>query len=90
MHCMEHEDQITLRLPSSLAMAIERTARERDIPKARLVREALVAYLDHAPAPAPDVARERLAPFVGAVSYDPGGPAPDEITASIERHNFRD
>jgi hypothetical protein len=87
---MEHEDQITLRLPSSLARAIARAAKERDIPKARLVREALIAYLGHAAPLTPEEVRERSAPFIGMVSYDPNTPAPDEITARIERNNFRE
>jgi predicted DNA binding CopG/RHH family protein len=44
MHVMK-EDQLTLRVPASLSRALTQRARERDVPKSQVIREALVRYL---------------------------------------------
>lgn len=87
---MEHEDQITLRLPKDLSRAIARQAKERHVPKAHLVREALAMYLGQGPAQLPDQVRERMEHFVGAVSYDTRRPGTDAVAARIYRHNVRE
>lgn len=43
------DEHLTLRLPSHLALALTRWAEVRDLPKSRVVREAIVRYLDAAP-----------------------------------------
>jgi len=44
---------LTLRLPSQLARALARRARERDVPKSQLAREAVASYLAAEPQPLP-------------------------------------
>ena len=39
------DDHLTLRLPRDLARALARWARERGVPKSRVVREAVARYL---------------------------------------------
>ena len=59
--------QTTFRLPTPLAQALTRLARERGVPKSQLVREALEQYLAQDEPPSPSQVRERTAPYIGAL-----------------------
>lgn len=83
------DDQLTFRLPPELAKALAHKARERRVPRATLVREAIAAYLA-----APEVANpvgpaERLAPFVGVVRLDRARLERDELARRIRDGNWR-
>jgi hypothetical protein len=82
-------EQLSLRLPTQLARAIRKLARERGVPQARVVREALEAYLA-SPALDADAARDRLAPFLGAVALDRACLEGDPLAARIRSHNWRE
>jgi hypothetical protein len=84
------DDQITLRLPHSLAGEIARQARERGVPRSQLVREALQAYLaDGVPAD-PDASWRRVAPLVGTLALDPASVERDAIASQVRAHNWRE
>jgi hypothetical protein len=85
-------DQLTIRLPREVAQALARRARQRRVPKARLVREALETYLGTGGAAAGGGAldpRERIAAFVGAVTLSRSATDRDVIAKRIRRHNWR-
>lgn len=84
------DDQLTLRLPRSLARALARRARERGIPKSQLVREALQTYLAGSPTSDPADAWRRVAPLVGALELDGAAIERDGIAAQMRAHNWRD
>jgi predicted transcriptional regulator len=84
------EDQVTFRLPREVARALARRAQERRVPKSLLVREALEAYLGTAGTGAGAVdPRQRIAPFVGAVTLDRAAIERDAIARQIRRRNWR-
>jgi hypothetical protein len=82
--------QITLRLPRELARALARRARERGVPKSRLVREALESYLAAETDTAPVAGAERIAPFLGAVRLDLAAVEADDLGRRIRRQNWRE
>jgi predicted transcriptional regulator len=84
-------NQLTFRLPREVALALARRARERRVPKSRLVREALEAYLGTAAAPASrDVPPlQRIAAFVGALALDRAALERDALARQIRRRNWR-
>ncbi len=84
------DDQLTLRVPGQLARALERRARERDVPKSQLVREALERYLADTPSPAPAAVWGRVAPLAGSVSLDDGASVGDALAAQLRSHNWRE
>lgn len=47
------DTHLTLRLPTELARALARWARERQVPKSQVVREAVARYLSPPPSPRP-------------------------------------
>jgi metal-responsive CopG/Arc/MetJ family transcriptional regulator len=81
-------EQLSLRLPADLARAIRKLARERGVPRAAVVREALEAYLA-SPAVDRSKAAERLAPYLGSVELDYEAIRNDPIADQIYRHNWR-
>jgi len=84
------DDQLTFRLPREVALALARRARERRVPRSRLVREALEAYLGTAGAPAAGISpRQRIAPFVGALALDRAAIERDALARQIRRRNWR-
>lgn len=87
MHPMS--GQTSLRLPTALARALERRARERGVPKSQLVREALELYLAAAPPLTLDRVRERSAPYLGALALDAGRVSADPGARLIREHNWR-
>jgi len=89
MHCME--DQITFRLPRDVARVLARRARERGVPKSQVVREAVATYLTAPPAgPGPIDTRQRIAPFLGAVTLDAAAMERDALAQRIRQHNWRE
>ena len=85
------DDQLTFRLPREVALALARRARERRVPRSRLVREALEAYLG---TPAGVAAagippRQRIAAFVGALALDRAAIERDALARQIRRRNWR-
>ena len=85
------EEQVTFRLPREVARVLARRARERGVPKSQLVREALTNYLASAGAETgPIDARQRIAPFVGAVTLDRAAVERDALARRIRRHNWRE
>lgn len=84
------DDQLTLRLPRSLARALSRQARERGLPKSQLVREALQAYLAGGPASDPADAWRRAAALVGTLALDGAAIERDAIAAQMRAHNWRE
>ena len=89
MHVMK-EDQLTLRVPAALARALTQRARERDVPKSQVVREALERYLGEAPVEHPSAVWERAAAYVGSVSLDRGSTTRDALAAQLRAHNWRE
>jgi predicted DNA-binding protein len=86
-------DQTSFRLPTPLARALSRAARARGVPKSQLVREALELYLandEPAAARAPASAKERSAPYIGAVRLDAGALAADPAARMIRQRNWRE
>lgn len=89
MHVMK-EDQLTLRVPASLSRALTQRARERDVPKSQVIREALERYLAEPPTDHPSAMWERVAPYVGSVSLDRAGVERDALAAQLRAHNWRE
>jgi predicted DNA-binding protein len=84
-------DQTSFRLPTSLARALARLARERGVPKSQLVREALELYLaEQEPAPSPTSVKERSAQYVGSVRLNSRAVASDPTTRMIRQRNWRE
>jgi predicted DNA-binding protein len=89
MHYMA--DQTSFRLPTSLARALTRAARERGVPKSQLVREALERYLtDEGSARAPASVKERSAPYIGSVRLDSRALSGDPTARMIRQRNWRE
>jgi hypothetical protein len=85
----DNQDQITLRLPRSLARTLQRRAKEQRVPKSQVVREALMSYLVASEAE-PEDAWQRVAPFIGAVRLDAAAAEHDALTQQIRDHNWRE
>jgi Ribbon-helix-helix protein, copG family len=89
MHVMK-EDQLTLRVPASLSRVLAARARERDVPKSQIIREALERYLAEPPAEHPSAVWERVASYVGSVSLDRAASERDALAAQLRAHNWRE
>lgn len=83
------DDQLTFRIPRDLARALARRAKERGVPRAHVVREALVTYLAASEPASPEELRRRLKRFIGAVALDHDALQADPITRQIYEHNWR-
>lgn len=84
-------DQTSFRLPTPLARALARRARERGVPKSQLVREALEQYLtQQEPARSPATVRERSAAYIGSVRLDAQALAADLAAQMIRQRNWRE
>jgi metal-responsive CopG/Arc/MetJ family transcriptional regulator len=85
------DDQLTFRIPKELARVLNRSARERGVPRSQLVREALREYLGHRSA-APDRATilKRLEAYRGITALDPAAIEADPIARQIYEHNWRE
>ena len=83
------DNQITLRLPATLARKVARYARERGIPKSQVVREAIQIYLANAPVDAAS-AWSRVEALVGAASLDPAAIERDTLASQLSAHNWRE
>lgn len=82
------DDQLTFRIPRGLARALARRAKEQGVPRARVVREALAAYLAETKPVSSEERERRLERFIGAARLRPMSEA-DEITRQIYEHNWR-
>jgi len=87
MHPMDQ--QTSIRLPRALGLALARQAKERGVPKAQLVREALELYLAAPSATDADRVRERSSPYLGALSLDPKRVTRDPTARLIRSRNWR-
>ena len=85
------DDQLTFRIPWELSRALNRSARARGVPKSRLVREALSAYLERG-SEVPDRATilKRLEAYRGIASLDRAAIEADPIARQIYEHNWRE
>jgi len=84
-------DQTSFRLPTPLARALTRLARERGVPKSQLVREALERYLAEQEAgSSPTSVKERSARYVGSVRLDTRAAAADPMARMIRQRNWRE
>lgn len=84
------DDQLTLRVPGQLARSLARRARERDVPKSQIIREALERYLADAPSGPPVAVWERVAPLVGSIALDSAAASHDALAAQLRAHNWRE
>jgi hypothetical protein len=85
------DDQLTFRIPKELSRALTQSARERRVPRAQLVREALRQYLGHGTA-APDRATilKRLEAYRGIAPLDMDAIKADPVARQIYEHNWRE
>jgi hypothetical protein len=84
-------DQTSFRLPTPLARALTRAARERGVPKSQLVREALERYLiDERPARALASVKERSAAYIGSVRLNAKALSADPTSRMIRQRNWRE
>ena len=83
------DNQITLRLPATLARKVARHARERGIPKSQVVREAIQTYLANPPEDAAS-AWSRVEAMVGTASLDRAAIERDALAAQLREHNWRE
>ena len=84
------DDQLTLRVPADLARRLAARARAAGIKRSQVVREALQAWLADAPeAPRATSVRERMGPYVGALSLDRAALERDELAQRLRAHNWR-
>lgn len=89
MHCMDN--QLTLRVPAELARRLAARAKAAGVKRSQVVREALLAYLASAPdQPRTTSVRERLAPYIGAVTLDAPSTERDELAQRLRSHNWRE
>jgi metal-responsive CopG/Arc/MetJ family transcriptional regulator len=84
------DDQVTFRIPRELARALNRSARERGVPKSQLVREALREYLAAEPEPEPGEIWRRIAKYKGIAALDHAAIEADPIARQIREHNWRE
>ncbi|MGH7614285.1 MAG: CopG family transcriptional regulator [Gemmatimonadales bacterium] len=81
---------MTFRIPRELSRALNRSARERGVPKSQLVREALREYLVVEPSPEPGEVWRRIAKYKGIAALDHAAIDADPIARQIREHNWRD
>lgn len=85
------DDQLTFRIPRTLARALARRAKERGVPKSQVVREALARYMVGEPAePDREELWRRIQPFIGSIAIDEAAVEADEIARQIRRNNWRE
>ena len=89
LHLHPMNTQTTFRLPAALAQQLARLAKERGVPKSRLVREALERYFEEGEPLTAAQVRERTAPYIGAIRLDHRRLASDPIAHLIREHNWR-
>ena len=89
MHCMDN--QLTLRVPADLARRLAARAKAGGVKRSQVVREALQMYLASAPEQARTTSvKERLAPYIGAVTLDAPSAERDELSQRLRSHNWRE
>jgi len=84
------DDQLTFRIPRELSRALNRSARERRVPKSQLVREALRQYLAAEPQAEPGEVWRRIEKYKGIVALDHAAIEADPIARQIRDHNWRE
>ena len=88
-NALHMDDQLTFRIPRGLSRALNRSARERGVPKSQLVREALREYLGAVQRLPPGEAWKRLARYKGIAPLDEAAIEADPIARQIRDHNWR-
>ena len=73
---------ISLKMPETLAIRLEETARKKGVSKSTLIREALAAYLQRDSAERPDSALSQVADLAGVLS------GPEDL--SVNKDYLRD
>ena len=84
------DNQLTLRIPRDLATRLAARARAGRVNRSQVVRDALEVYLRPATAPDRRSVKERLAPYVGALTIDRAAIEKDDLARTIRDHNWRD
>ena len=84
------DNQLTLRIPSDLAARLAARARAARVNRSQVVRDALDAYLRPSSSPDRRSVKERLAPYVGALTIDRAAIEKDDLARTIRDHNWRD
>lgn len=83
--------QLTLRVPADLAKRLAARARQTGVKRSQVVREALQAFLaSGVEAPRTTSVRERLEPYIGAVSLDAAALERDDLARRVRSHNWRE
>ena len=83
--------QLTLRVPAELARRLAARARANGVKRSQVVREALQAFLaTGAEPPRTTSVRERLEPYIGAVSLDAPSFERDDLARRLRSHNWRE
>ncbi len=83
--------QLTLRVPADLARRLAARAKATGAKRSQLVREALQAYLGSSIEPPRTTSvRERLEPYIGAVSLDRPSLERDDLARRLRSHNWRE
>ena len=83
--------QLTLRVPADLAQRLQARAQAAGVKRSQVVREALQAFLAAPPdAPRTTSVRERLGPYIGALSLDRASAERDELAGLLRAHNWRE
>ena len=83
--------QLTLRVPAELARRLAARARANGVKRSQVVREALQAFLaTGAEPPRTTSVRERLAPYIGAISLDAPSLERDDLARRLRSHNWRE
>ena len=82
------EDQLTFRIPRTLARALARKAKARGVPRSQLVREAVTRYMEEPEGPTAEELYERSKKYIGIIK---GPPDPDfDLAEHIYKQNFRE
>ena len=84
--------QLTLRVPADLARRLAARAKANGVKRSQVVREALQAFLApgvEAPRTTTSV-RERLEPYIGAVTLDTPALERDDLARRLRSHNWRE
>ena len=83
--------QLTLRVPADLARRLAARAKQAGVKRSQVVREALQAFLAVGVESSRTTSvRERLTPYIGAVSLDAPALERDDLARRIRSHNWRE
>ncbi len=83
------DEQLTVRVPTELANAVEQFAYEKSIPKSMVVREALATYMTNVGAAPAGSTWTNVSHLVGSLSLDRSAVERDELARAMRAHNWR-